>query len=247
MEENKPAQLASQMKTRLLQEMRSGKYKMAYRLPTEVDLAEELRVSRTVIRDALSALEQEGYISRRRGTGTLVNRHVVNVAVRFDGEEEFKKIVEKSGYTPGLGYLDMAMAEASEEVAGRLKIDPGEKVFTVSRVITADGTPVIYCIDYIPAAYVRNENYTKEDLEAPIFDFLKNNCGLEGAMDLTDLHAANASGEVSKMLGVPEGQAVLRFDEVWYEFGGTPILYALEYYRDGMVTHTILRNRHEKY
>lgn len=247
MVENRPAQLASQVKTQLLQEMRSGKYKNSFRLPTEVDLADEMNVSRTAIRDALSALEQEGYISRRRGTGTIINRHVVNVAVRFDGEEEFMKIVEKSGYEPALGYLDMGMMTADEEVAGRLQVDVGTAVFSVTRVITADGIPVIYCVDYIPAAAIRDESYTAEDLKSPIFEFLSKYCGLEGAMDLTDLHAANAKGDVAERLSIPEGAAVLRFDEVWYEFGGTPILYAREFYREGMVTHTILRNRHEKY
>lgn len=247
MPEDRQAQLASQVKNRLLHEMRAGKFRNSYRLPTEVDLGEQMNVSRTSIRDALSALEQEGYISRRRGSGTLINRHVVNVAVRFDSEEEFLKIVEKSGYQPALGYLDMAMTEADEEVAKRLCIDRGAAVLSVFRVITADGIPVIYCADYIPASFIRDTGYTAKDLEAPIFDFLKKFCDLEGAMDLTDLHASNASGEVAQRLAVEEGTAVLRFDEVWYEFGGMPILFAREFYRDGMVTHTILRNRREKY
>ena len=39
----------------LLEELRTGRYADADRLPAEVDLAAELGVSRTVIRDALSA------------------------------------------------------------------------------------------------------------------------------------------------------------------------------------------------
>ena len=40
----------------LLQELRTGRYADADRLPAEVDLAAQLGVSRTVIRDALNTL-----------------------------------------------------------------------------------------------------------------------------------------------------------------------------------------------
>jgi GntR family transcriptional regulator, transcriptional repressor for pyruvate dehydrogenase complex len=41
-------------------------------LPTETDLASELYVSRTTIRNALKVLEQEGKIERTPGRGTIV-------------------------------------------------------------------------------------------------------------------------------------------------------------------------------
>ena len=49
----------------LLEELRTGRYADADRLPAEVDLAAELGVSRTVIRDALSEMERAGYVERR--------------------------------------------------------------------------------------------------------------------------------------------------------------------------------------
>ena len=50
----------------LLEELRTGRYARADRLPAEVDLAAELGVSRTVIRDALSEMERAG--SAQRGS-----------------------------------------------------------------------------------------------------------------------------------------------------------------------------------
>jgi DNA-binding GntR family transcriptional regulator len=43
-------------------------------LPTETDLASELYVSRTTIRNALTVLEQEGKIERTPGRGTIVRQ-----------------------------------------------------------------------------------------------------------------------------------------------------------------------------
>jgi DNA-binding GntR family transcriptional regulator len=44
-------------------------------LPTETNLASELYVSRTTIRNALKFLEQEGKIERTPGRGTIVRQH----------------------------------------------------------------------------------------------------------------------------------------------------------------------------
>ena len=44
------------------------------KLPTESDLAGELYVSRTTIRNALNLLEQEGKIERKPGQGRIVRQ-----------------------------------------------------------------------------------------------------------------------------------------------------------------------------
>jgi DNA-binding GntR family transcriptional regulator len=44
-------------------------------LPSETNLARELYVSRTTIRNALKFLEQEGKIERMPGRGSIVRQH----------------------------------------------------------------------------------------------------------------------------------------------------------------------------
>lgn len=62
--------LAAQILTRY--QVRPGAQRE--RLPTERRLAEELRVTRTVVRNALAVLEAEGRISREVGRGTFMLR-----------------------------------------------------------------------------------------------------------------------------------------------------------------------------
>ncbi|MBZ5486539.1 GntR family transcriptional regulator [Halomonas aquamarina] len=57
-----------QLKERIL----SGRYKEGERLPAERDLAEELGVSRTVVREALIMLELQGLVEVRKGSGIYV-------------------------------------------------------------------------------------------------------------------------------------------------------------------------------
>lgn len=52
--------------------IQTGKYKNATMLPTEYVLMSEYQVSRQTIRQALAVLEKEGYIEKRRGSGSHI-------------------------------------------------------------------------------------------------------------------------------------------------------------------------------
>ncbi len=71
------------VRMRLLREMKEGVYRYSNMLPREEVLAERLEISRTQLRDSLAQLEREGFISRRQGVGTVINRHVLAVKVRL--------------------------------------------------------------------------------------------------------------------------------------------------------------------
>jgi DNA-binding FadR family transcriptional regulator len=67
-QQNLRDRIAELIETRIM----DGTFAAGTRLPTEVELQEQLGVSRTVVRDALRALEARGLIDIRRGRGTIV-------------------------------------------------------------------------------------------------------------------------------------------------------------------------------
>jgi multiple sugar transport system substrate-binding protein len=70
-----PIPLYYQLKTLLLEEILGGRYGPGDRLPTEHELCEQYRISRTPVTRALSELADEGVILRHRRRGTFVNPH----------------------------------------------------------------------------------------------------------------------------------------------------------------------------
>jgi GntR family transcriptional regulator, transcriptional repressor for pyruvate dehydrogenase complex len=56
----------------VIAQIREGKYRAGDRLPTERDLAEQLGVGRTSVREGLRFLEKLGILEIRQGTGTVV-------------------------------------------------------------------------------------------------------------------------------------------------------------------------------
>ena len=68
------SRLYQQVARILFDQLASGKYRVGERLPAERDLAEEHDVSRPVVREAMIALEVQGLIAVRIGSGAYVRR-----------------------------------------------------------------------------------------------------------------------------------------------------------------------------
>lgn len=229
------------VRSRLLREMKEGAYRYSGKLPPEGTLAERLNISRTQLRDSLAQLEREGFISRHQGVGTVINRHVLAVTVRMDMEIEFMEMIQASGHEPGQLSFSCDLVPAGETAAQHLAISPDDTVLKVCRLIGADGKPAIYCEDYIPAALIKKKDYTEQDLQKPIFSFLKQFCALEAHMDLTEVRPAVADAALAEMFCVSQGTPLLYLDELDYDKEGMPMLYSPQYYIGGVIQHTMLR------
>ena len=230
------------IRAKLLKEMKNGIFSKCNRLPRETLLSEKLGISRTQLRDVLGALEQEGYVTRRLGVGTLINRHVLYVKSRMDIEAEILDIIRNNGYEPEVVFLDAKEEEAQEEVAEKLGILKGTTIIRVRKLCLADGKPALYFEDMLDAVLVKEE-YSKEDFKYPIFRFLKEKCNTEVYMDLTQLKAVAADADMGKILDVPQGTPLLHMDEVDYDIDGNIIFYSRQYFANGMFEQTVLRKR----
>jgi GntR family transcriptional repressor for pyruvate dehydrogenase complex len=96
-------QVVEQIEERIL----SGDLHTGDQLPSERQLAEQLNVSRTVVREAVKALSQKGLVEIRTGRGTFIKdgtpeavRHSLNLMMRFEQDAgphwlvEVREIIE---------------------------------------------------------------------------------------------------------------------------------------------------------
>ena len=91
-----------------------GEYAVGSRLPTERELAEQLKISRPTVREALIALEVEGRVRIRVGSGIYVNEPAdakpAPAAADIEGPFELLRARE---------FLESAIAEQAARVATR--------------------------------------------------------------------------------------------------------------------------------
>ena len=203
----------------LLEELRTGRYADADRLPAEVDLAAELGVSRTVIRDALSEMERAGYIERVRGIGTVVNRTVLGLRSRLDQKLEYYPLIRSFGSYPHADGIQIYPVRAGEELARDLAIEPGDDVICIKKRILADTTPVIYSIDYLPRA-----------LFGDVFDVLERECRQQVASNVAHLKASCGDEPIRAAMRLAPGEAMLLLDEICYNRLCHPVMRSLSYY-----------------
>ena len=98
-----------------------GKLKTGDQLPTERELAEAFKVSRPSVREALRALESQGFLVSRQGDGTYVSQQPIELLIepfasvilkeKFDQLElfEMRRLIE-----PQLAYLAAERATPAE-------------------------------------------------------------------------------------------------------------------------------------
>ena len=230
------------IRAQLLTAMQTGEYSTCERLPRESVLAELLGISRTQLRDILASLEREGFITRRHGVGTIINRHVLNANCRMDIEVEFLDMIRQSGHEPAVASVEVHEGLADAKIASQLQIPEGAPIFRVTRLCTADGKPAIYCEDIFEKALAKT-NYTEEDLRQPIFHFLREFCNILPYLDLTDLRPVVAHETLAEIFGIPVGSPLLNMDEVNYDIEGKPVLCCNEYFADGIFRHTVMRKK----
>ena len=198
----------------LLEELRTGRYARADRLPAEVDLSAELGVSRTVIRDALSEMERAGYVERVRGIGTVVNRAVLSLRSRLDQKLEYYPLIRSFGSYPHADGIQVFPIRAGEELARDL----------------ADTTPVIYSIDYLPRALFGARDYTRIDLTGGVFDILERECHQQISSNVAHLKASCGDDAIRSAMRLAPGEAMLLLDEVCFNRLCRPVMRSLSYY-----------------
>src|SRR5699024_12051731 len=80
-------------------------------------------------------------------------------------------LIEREGKKPGTEILHTGHAAPHADDIKALKLENNERVFLVKRLRTANGVPLVYCIDKMPLAFV-GEEYTlnQESLFSSLVD-----------------------------------------------------------------------------
>lgn len=212
------------------------------RIPSETDLAAELGVSRTTIRDALSRLEIEGVIYRKQGAGTFVNRPGLRIKSRLEEIWSYEAVLEAHGYDPSVQILGMKIVPADPEIAIDLTRPVGEPVLVVEKLFLEDREPVILTRNYIPQEMIV-ESYTEENFRLPIFEFLTLFCQRHLNYYLSDIVPIIAKDQLAEQLHLPDPTALLALEEIGYDDNNEPIVKAFSYFRDDLIRLRLIRRK----
>jgi GntR family transcriptional regulator len=226
--------LAAELRARIL----AGEWRPGERLPSEPELARRRTVSRSSMRAAITVLEEDGFVSRRHGSGTYVSHRP---ALPNDLGRNFgvSSLITSTGMLPGTVEKTSGAVPAPPAVAAALEVDEGEPVSMLRRVRTADGRRVVDVTDWCRIEHLAPEELP-EIAEGSIYAALAAR-GLTVDHGIAHLTPRNAEGDLARRLDVPRGTLLLTIDQVDRTSEGIAVLVSREHHLADAFTFTLLR------
>ena len=213
----------------LRQAIARGTFRPGAQLPTEAELCQMLGVSRTVVREALRVLEEDGLVARRHGVGTFVRDRPILKNLNFNFG--ITEMIESAGSISGTSHLAIRSETADREIAEQLRVAPDTPVVTVERVRTADGRPVVYSLDTLPEAVLRRAEVDPQlFLTQSIYNILQTSLGQVIEYGIARLLPMIAPDFVAEKLELPPSALALYIVQTDYSQEDQPVVYSREYH-----------------
>lgn len=196
------------------------------RLPPGEELCRELKVSRSTLRRAFDAIAGDGLIRRQQGSGTYIADGVQANAPKLTGSVQDLMSVRRNVF---FRVLERKTIPASDSVAQVLKLQAGEAVVYVSRVMVADDEPLAYIAIHLPYEFGRL--ILEKDLSrTPIISHLSQE-GVPIVGGEETVEAELADGDTARLLEIPLRAPVLLINRIYRTVRGRPVDYVTSSYR----------------
>ncbi|WP_323374021.1 GntR family transcriptional regulator [Plantactinospora alkalitolerans] len=219
-----PMPLYFQIAQQLEQAITSGALPAGCRLDNEIELADQLAVSRPTLRKAIETLVRQGLLVRRRGLGTVVMarpvRRPLALTSLFDD-------LASTGRAPTTEVLEFGLGPADQDAATALGVPEGTEVIVVERLRRSDGAPLALMRNYLPPALV---GVDRESLgEYGLYQLLRRQ-GVSLHLANQQVSARPALAREARLLGVPRNTTVLTIHRTTYDSAGRAVEYGAHCY-----------------
>jgi GntR family transcriptional regulator len=196
-------------------------------IPSERQLSANLGVSRLTVRAALDDLVREGYLVRRRGSGTFVSEPKIAQELTMTS---FSEDMRRRGLQPGSRTLSLERMLAGAFLGRCLNVSPSEPVLCAKRLRLADAATMAIETLHVPESLV--PGLSGKDLETHSFyDLLRERYGITVASGYQTIEPTVTNEEESAALGVPLHSPAFLFERTTRDTDGTVVEWVRSLYR----------------
>ncbi|MBT1173377.1 GntR family transcriptional regulator [Bifidobacterium sp. MA2] len=195
------------------------------KLPTENQLMQQYGVTRYCVRKAIAELVTQGRVYSVRGGGMYVHERFREgyVSVNVSGLS--------ASFAPGdmtSRVLSIGLRDAGDEVAKRLKCDPGDRVYELLRLRSLKGEPMLLEHAFFLQSVVK---YLDEHIAAgSIFKYLKESQDVAVRFVDKSFRADALPEGVARAMGLTPGEPTLVVEDEVYSMGGVVFDVSRSYY-----------------
>jgi GntR family transcriptional regulator len=193
---------------------------------SERELAKIHQVSLMTARHALSNLEREGLVERRRAAGTFV----APPRIHFNRLMSYTEQMASRGLTPHSKILVAKMVKDENEIAARLNLPSASHLVKIERVRHTADEPFALETCYLPAHEF--PGLVNGPLErGSLFAALEGEYNVQLSYADEEVDASSADARIAQFLKVPRGSPVMRIRQVIYSTKGKAVAYVIGFYR----------------
>ncbi len=208
-------------------------------LPSESELVKQYRVSRATVRSALSALERQGLIYRRKGKGSFVaiRRIESDVTALVSTSQD----MQRRGWDLTTRVLKLERIAPPAHVVRALELTRGVRVYMLTRVRLVDGQPISVQTAYLPAQLY--PDLETHDLSASLYHLSEYSYNLQYLNAREVLRARGATRDEARLLKLRAGAPVMYCERVTFTQQGTPMEYLEAVWRGDKYDFTVNLSR----
>lgn len=218
----------------------SEEYKKGKLLPNEVQLSEQLNISRNTLRQAINKLVFEGLLVRKKGFGTKVVKKGITGGVKnwLSFSQEMKMLgIEIRNFE-----LHISSKKPTEEIADffQLPLEDSPRCMVLERVRGNKDYPFVWFISYFnPTIPLTGD----EDFSQPLYGLLESKFNIIVKTSKEEITARLAGEAIAEKLEIKSSDAILIRKRFVYDINGVPVEYNIGYYRADSFTYTIEAER----
>jgi len=203
-------------------------------LPTEIELANRLGVSRGTIRQATNKLEYEGLLIRKKGVGTkiAVGR---TLSTGLDSWYSFTEEMCEQGMNVGNLKIKVQRVQVNAKVAIFFNIQESKTIIKLSKLKGVGEEPIVYFESYFHPRIGLNE---KDDFSMPLYKMLEQKYGVHVVRSSENI-SVELAGSKANMLKMEPHDPILVRERFVYDPGDRPIEYNIGYYRGDKFSYSI--------
>ncbi|HBV95839.1 MAG: GntR family transcriptional regulator [Peptococcaceae bacterium BICA1-7] len=229
---NSPLPLHVQLKDLLRSEILLGE--LQERIPSERELMDRFNVSRSTIRQAVSALVREGVLEKIHGKGTFISHRPVEEWL--GNLSTYNNIIEEMGMKPSTRLLHHGVETMPREIANTLGVD--DHFYLIERLRYADNVPIAIEKQYYPVQI--GLKLAEFDLNtAVLYDLLELSLGIKLWEAEQIISSAQPTGEECNLLEIPADTSVMVFERITSDPEGTPVEFLRGVFRSDMYSFRI--------
>ena len=156
----------ARLKDHILDELRSGRLRPGDALPSEVELATQLKIARNTVRQALGRLDSDGFIHRIRGKGTFVRNDAQQRLSRGLGLFALVMPESHTGPYPALhhGFERAAAEDHTQVIASSTENDPMRQASVILQLMSKEVAGVAIVPTLLPTPAYQIEMLQKQGI-----------------------------------------------------------------------------------